>query len=207
MPFTVKTVSDTVLRIVIILVSFLFAGGLVTLTSIALMKFKRYNQYKVVIWGIDGFGQPYQKTDKAGIFVDNKTKNKRFFIKKAKVGLNADSVPFIQEGKLRVVYLHQIGLKNFRFIKPRIEKNVSFEVGEEDVNWAVNTYERGKKVFSQDRLLQFMPYIILAFVSIIVLIIFIYLFRKLDAMVEFAEAAKEMTKQLAQIKTGTVVIE
>jgi len=200
-------VTDVLLQILMIVLGILFFGGLAAGTIWLYLTQKRYKQFKCIIWTKDAFGQVIEKTDGGGIFIDKKTNNKRFFMKNSKVGLEPDNIPYIQSGKTKVVYMRQDGLKNFRFIKPVLGPQLSFEVGEEDVNWAINSYERGKRIFSTDRLLQFMPFILLAFVSIIILIIFIYLFRKLDALVDFAQAAEEMTRNMAQAQAGTVIIE
>lgn len=205
---SVAGVTDVVLKGAIILVSLLLAAGIAGFVTWLILQQKKYKQYKCVIWGMDGFGQVFEEYDNAGIYVDPKTNNKRLFLKKNRVGLNADKIPFIQSGKSKIVYLHKFGLKNFRFLKPRLnDDKMEIDVGEEDVNWALNSYERGKKIFSQDRLLQFMPYIAIAFVSIVILIIFIYLFRKLDTLKEVAQALTEMVKHAKQMTAGTVVLE
>lgn len=168
---------------------------------------KRYQQFNVVIWEKDGFGQITETTDKAGIFVDARTKNKRFFLKKNKVGLSPDNVPYLP-GKRKVVYLIKFGHKNFKYVNIRIEETgaISLKVGEEDVNWAVNAYQRSKNLFLNNLLLQLLPFIALAFVSIIILIMFIYLFKKLDALAEIMKATQSIAQNAAAMTQGTVVI-
>ena len=103
--------------------------------------------------------------------------------------------------------LLQTGLKNFRYIKPKITADrLRFTVGEEDVNWAVNSYERQKKIFAQSWLAQYMPFMALAFVSIIILILFINLFKVAPDLKEAAIALKEAAQQMAQAKTGTIIV-
>ena len=209
MAFTVEGVSTTVLNIVGILLSLLFAGGVAIVTTLLVIRSKRYKQYKIIIWERDAFGQLVESHDGGGIFVDPKTNMKRLFLKKAQVGLNADQVPFIQTGKDKKVYLHRWGLKNFSYIKPVIkgEGNVSFQVGEEDVNWAVNSYERAKKAFSSDRLLQYLPYVALGFTGIIILIMVIYVLKNFTVLQDVAFQLKEAAIATARASGGTVIIE
>lgn len=207
MAISVSSISGTVLNVAVVILAIIFAGAIAIGLVYLWTRWKKYKEYKCIIWEKDGFGQVYEKYDQAGVFVDNKTNYKRMFLKKANVSLSADNIPFIQSGKFKVVYLHQYGLKNFRFIKPRIEDKVSFQVGEEDVNWAVVSYERGKKAFSMDRLLQFMPYIALGFVSLVILILFIYLIKQFDTLKEAMLIGKELTHNLAQAKAGTIIVD
>lgn len=203
--------TDTLLNLSVFLLSSLVIGGLLFMVIFAYMQNKRYKQFKVIIWGKDAFNQLIQKEDGAGIFVDRKTNNKRFFLKKHNVGLQPDNVPYIQKGNEKIVYLLQTGLKNFRFIKPVISEDVfTFDVKEEDVNWAVNSYERGKKLFSQNWLMQYLPFIMLAFVSIVILVIFIYFFKNFAVLKEtaiaFQNAAGELAKANAMNVNGTFVL-
>jgi len=188
----------------------LVVGGLVIIMAVLgaiiylALRWYRYSQFKCVVWELDGFGQVRQTYDSAGVFVDRKTRNKRFFMRKANVGLEPDNIPVIGD---KTVYLVRSGLKNFRFVKPRIVSgSLSFNVGEEDVNWAVNAYEKQKRLFNINVLLQYMPFILLAFVSIIILIIFIYFFKNFGVLKEMSVHLEEAAKQIAQAKAGTVVI-
>lgn len=174
-----------------------------------MMQKKKWSQFDCIVWEYDAFGQLHEKHDVAGIFVDKKTNNKRFFMKAANVGLEPDNIPYIKapSGKSRV-YLLRTGLKNFRFIKPIVGKDgsISFSVGEEDVNWGINAYERQKKMFAGNTLLQYMPFILLAFVSLIILIIFIYFFRHFGDLRDAADAFREGAKFLAMVKTNTTIL-
>jgi hypothetical protein len=83
---------------------------------------------------------------------------------------------------------------------------VKLEVGEEDVNWAVNTYERQKKVFSNNTLMQYLPYISLGVVAIIIMVIFIYFFKDFGVLKEMATELHAAADAIAQAKAGTVVL-
>lgn len=189
--------------------SLLVVASLIALAIWAYNRWKKYQQFVCIIWELDGFGQLAETKDKAGIFVDSKTKNKRFFLKKANVGLEPDNVPYISRGKLKTVYLLRTGLKNFRFIKPRLVQSLmTFVVGEEDVNWAVNAYDRQKKLFMESKFMQLLPFITLAFISIIILIIFIYFFKDFDKLVLMSQNFKDSIALIvnAGCNTGTTII-
>lgn len=187
-------------------------AGLGGIGTFLYLKWKRYNQYECVIWEKDGFGNVREYHDKAGIYVDKKTQNKRFFMKHANVGLNPDNVPYVP-GKKKTVYLMRTGLKNYRYVnmasfaKKAISNNeINFIVGEEDVNWAINAYDRQKKLFNQNMLMQYLPFIALAFVSIIILVIFIYFFKDFAVLKETAVALREGATALAHAQSGTLVV-
>jgi len=200
------SVSNIALNILIIVLSILFGGGCIAAILVWYFKWKKYKDFKCIIWERDGFGQVTETYDQAGIFIDPKTNNKRFFLKSGNVGLNPDNIPYIP-GKTKVVYLLKTGLKNYYFIKPTIDdKNLKLTVGEEDVNWAINAYERQKKMFSMSLLLQYMPFILLGFTVMIILIIFIYFFKEFGVMRDVAIAFQEAAQSLAQARSGTLVM-
>lgn len=202
-----EQVAGMALNIGIMIMSLLFFGALSAAIIYGMKQYQKWSQFKCIIWGKDGFGQIVEKTDRAGIFVDGKTQNKRFFIRKANVGLECNNIPYVQSGKQKIVYLLQTGLKNFRFIKPKISDDLmTFEVGEEDVNWAINAYEKQKRLFNQNILLQYMPFILLAFVSIIILIMFIYFFKQFPTLLKVAQALQEAAVAFAQSQGGTVIL-
>ena len=205
---TLESFTSGAMSFGIIIAVIIVGGGLLTVMLWAYFKWKNYQQFEIEIWQQDGLGQFNVKYDKGGIFVDSKTKNKRLFLKKHNVGLNPDNVPFMPsiKGKRKVLVL-QTGLKNFRYIKPKISQGImSFEVGEEDVNWAINSYERQKKLFGQTWLAQYMPFIMIAFVSIIILIMFINLFKVAPSISDAADALREAAIALRDAKAGTVIL-
>lgn len=202
-------ISSTALNIFVLVMSILVFGGLIVGGVWFYLQYKRFSQFKCVIFERDGFGQLIETYDKAGVFVDNKTKNKRLFLKKNKVGLDPDTIPYLPSvGGKRIIYLLKTGLKNFHYLNINVTKpGVTLSVGEEDVNWGINAYERGKKMFSQSLLMQLLPFIAIAFTTIIILIIFIYFFKNFDVLADVAEALQKAAEAYAQAETGTVVIE
>ena len=190
----------------------MFVSVFIALVVIGFMflyrKKKRYDEYTCIVWFRDGFGQLQQVHDNAGVFLDKKTNNKRLFLKKAAVGLSADNIPYVMTGKgKRFVYLYRNGLKNFYFLKPDVTMTgVTVKVGEEDVNWAINAYERGKQTFMNNSLLQYLPFITLAFVSVIILIIFVYFFKNFSVLKDVALSFERSANILAGIGQNVTII-
>ena len=201
-------VAGGALNIFIIIFVGVFVILIVGATIFLLMKTKQYKEFRCVIWQRDGFGQLTEKYDRAGVFVDSKTHNKRLFLKKANVGLNPDNIPYVPTSRGRkIIYLLQTGLKNFHYIKPSPSNPaVYLSVGEEDVNWAINAYERNKQMFQQSWLMQYLPFMALAFVTIVIMIIFIYFFKNFDVLQQLGTDLKEAAAILAQGRAGTTVI-
>lgn len=201
------TYGGLALNFGILIISILFIGGTVAGLTYFGLKWRQYSQFKVKIFVKNGFDDFELLTDRAGIFVDSKTKNKRFFMRKMNVGLSPDNVPFIREGSSKVVYVLRTGLKNFHFIKMKPgNPSVTLSVGEEDVNWAMQDLDKASKMFVKRKLLDYMPYIGLAFTGIIILIMFIYFFKEFGTLRDVAVAMSDAAKSMAQYKTGTAVI-
>lgn len=204
----IGAVSDKFLGIgLMIIVSIIIIAAIVG-SLILYLGYRRYQQFNCIIFEKDGFGQLSRNTDQAGIYVDKKTNNKRLYLRKSNVGLDPDQIPYvIGPGSRKTIYLYKDGLKNFHYLKFKIDdKKFEIDVGEEDVNWAINAYERQKKMFSNSLLMQLMPYIAIAVVSIAILIIFIYFFKDFDVLREMAVALKEASIAFAQAQSGTTVI-
>jgi hypothetical protein len=126
---------------------------------------------------------------------------------KNKVGLNPDNIPYIETNNRREVYLIRNGLKNFSFIRFNFDNhNPLIEVGEEDVNWAINSYDAAKKRFSNSLLMQLMPFFIIAFVSIIILIIFVYFFKDFDVLKDTSVALDHAATEIGKYYSSTTVV-
>jgi len=167
---------------------------------------KKYSQFSCYIFEKDGFGQLKRYKDSAGIFVDPKTNNKRFFMRINKVGLNPDNVPYIETNGKKEVFLYRNGLKNFSFINFNFDNHSpEIEVGEEDVNWALNAFDAAKKRFSNSLIMQLMPFFIIAFVSIIILIIFVYFFKDFGVLKDTAVALQAAATELSKVYATTLI--
>jgi len=201
---TIDSVSSIILNWVTTILAIIVPIGIIGLLWWWNKKRKHFGQFKVVIFNFDGAGNVITTQDDAGIFVHKGTKAKRLWLKKGKVGLSADNIPFILTQRGKQIYLLKIGAKNYRYIKFNFKNNFEIEVGEEDVNWGVQTYEINKKQFMSDKLMQYLPYISLALVSMVIVIIFIYFFKQFGVLREVAVQFKETAKQLVLAKTTII---
>lgn len=205
---TLQTWGGGALNGTVVIVFIVVVVGLIGVVFLISQQRKRYKEYTCIVWFRDGFGQMQQTIDHAGVFIDKKTNNKRLFMQKANVGLSPDEIPFLPgvNGQ-RYVYLYRKGLKNFFFIRPDVRLDgMTLKVGEEDVNWAVNSYERAKKLFSASTLMQYLPFIALAFVSIIILIMFIYFFKDFKVLGEMAKSLQAAAEAIRAASSGTTII-
>jgi len=170
-------------------------------------KWKRFEQFDCLIYSRDGFGQLTRRWDKAGIFVDPKTLNKRFFMKKNNVGLSPDNVPVIPGGKKPLVILVQTSLKTFKYVYFDVKDDVfTFTVGEEHVNWGINAYERQKKLYEGNWWKEYGPYVMFGIAVIGVVIIFMVFFQHLDSLENFAASLDHAATALAQSNSNTTII-
>jgi len=192
-----------VLDIAVLIIGIIFLGAVAYGVTFFLMQHRKYSQYKIIIWDKDG----NEETDEGGIFVDKKTNNKRLFLRKNNVGLSPDNIPYKRQGNKKIIYMLREGLKNFRYIDVRVgEDKININVTEEDVNWAINSYERQKKLFQNSLLMQLAPFLALGFVSLVILIIFIYFFREFKTLKGVAEAFAKAASELAKASAETQVI-
>lgn len=198
-------IGGQALTVTVIIISVVIMLGLVGLGTWIFGQRKKYNQFLCIIFETDGLGNTREIQDRAGIFVDMRTGNKRFFMKNYNVGLTPDNIPYVDNPVRSMftppkkVYMVRIGLKNFCFLKPTFtNEGIVLKVTEEDLNWMVNAYDTHKRLFSNTLLQQLLPYIAIAFVSLCILIIFIYFFKEFATLKDMAIAMKEASQNMAQ---------
>ena len=86
-------------------------------------------------------------------------------------------------------------------------EELKFHVGNEDVNWAVNDIIRTTNIFkSKSNLEMILPFAVIAIVSIVILMMFIFLFRKLDVMADVANSLQAAAEAMRDAKIGSVVV-
>ena len=208
MAVDINVAAQIITNIALMLGGIVIIGGVVYVVARFYLIWKR-NDTTCIILEEDGFGSTSMVRDLAGVYVDNKTQNKRFFLKNNNVGLNPDKIPYIRNTKgKKYVFLRKVGLKNFNYINldQLFTENPKIMVGEEDVNWAINAYERQKKVFGTTLLQQLLPYIGITIMGVFILGMLVVLFQKVEVLAEVAEAFKEAAQAFAQAKSGTVVV-
>ena len=201
-------ISSGILSFVLMLFATILIGSIIIFVYYSYRKKKRYD-FLCVILEQDGFGQSSYQTDKAGVYVDNKTKNKRFFLKRNNVGLDPDDIPYIRDEKgKKTIFLRKDGLKNFRYIdfKTLFTGDNEITVGEEDVNWAINAYERQKSVFGSTTLQKLLPYIGLIIMGVFILGMVAVILSKIPALLEETTKLTQVLKEMYLAQSGTTVI-
>jgi len=207
-PIDYGAVSDIVWGIGKLLAVLVLMVGVGWVTYIITTRMHLFSYNYKVLW-IDSKNPVRGGSDKAGIFVDQRTGYKRLYLKKANVGLDPDNVPWKLIGGSKYIFLLRDGLKNFRYLDLKFTPNPGYEiqVGEEDLNWAIAAYDRSKNMFAKDMLMQILPYIGLALVSVVIIIIFVQFFKRFDVLEGLGVSLKEAAIALREANSGTVVID
>ena len=152
-------------------------------------KYRRYKQYDVKIFEKDNFGNIVLSRDDGAIFTSNN--NKRLWLRKANVSMCADNIPYVVCGKNKEIYMFKKGHKNYVFVSIRInDSGLKFNVGEEDVNWALISYHKTKMKFQDSIWLKIAPYGIVLVGILVTFAIFFMLIRQMDKLVEMAAIVK-----------------
>ena len=191
-----------------VLIVLAFGGGGMVLAWFINNRVK-YN-IPVRIFTFDGFGNPVQQKDVGGVFVNNRTKHKRFWLKKNKgMNLDPDKIKPISSGKGRVVYMVKYSEKDWRYLDMNLSPNPGFSVniGEQEVNWWISEKARWEKVIFPDKLLAWLPWIGLFFIGIIFVIVVVTIFNKFEIFQVISDNIREAAASLAQAKTGQAVID
>jgi hypothetical protein len=186
--------------------------GLVAVTLIVLgimwySKRKRYN-ILVRIKQEDPIGSGHLKetdTDMGGIFMDKKTSNRLFLLKKYKVGMKPDEIPTYDGPGIKIVEVLQLSLKSFRYLQsPKVIVNspaaLTYQVQDYDVAWATNEVDRlklyqKKSVF--DKIKDVLPIIIVFFMSILIIYFFLSKFSVLSDIATKLQTVSENLKVVA----------
>jgi len=172
---------------------------------------KNQNKYttRTNIWYKDPFGKIRCRKDLGGVFHDKKSDMKLFFLKKARVGLKPDTIPYVEyDAKFfpkKEVNLFQHSLKNFAFIKPLVSNpEMVLEVGEADVNWAVYEMRKYQNVFAQNDMKQIMAFVGLIVIVFAILILVYFLVQKFEVLSEVATSLENAANILSV--GGTTVV-
>src|SRR3990167_8082458 len=178
---------------------------------------KRYN-WAVNVYEIGKDGRPrVREYDRGAIIMDKKKQNRVFSLKKLKVGLSPDKIPFEDGPKgVKIVNVLQLGLKQFRYLdRPVLQLNspitMSYGVGDEDVAWAINTIDHAKMYEKKSTLDKLIPFLGMAFVFVTVVVALYFLFVKAgfngELLTHLADSATELSKNLAAASSGTTVVQ
>ncbi len=202
--------SSALIGILIVVIILLVVLALVITGAIMYANSKRFNILVDVFYQPKGSRQPIKKHDSAGIFVNKKTNLKRFWLKKHKIGLNPDNVPFIiNETGHKVVTLWQDGLSSFRYVVVNITDNpgLHFAPGEEDINWAIATYQEFKRLFDNNTSWfdKYGAAALFTVVIVVISIILIVLFQKFEVLGQVASSLDSAAAKLAEANAPTVI--
>lgn len=152
-----------------------------------------------------------------GIFLDRKTKFRLFKLKKLRVGLSPDKIPYINSTRFKkVVNVLRLGLKSYRFLdKPVMATNspicVNYGVQDEDVAWALNEVEKGDAYLKLTIWDKAKPFIGMAFVFLTVIVALYFVIVKAgfnaELLTRLADTSQAISENLARANLGTVVVE
>lgn len=196
--------SGFVLKAGVALFTMIIIGGL----TWWYLSWRKYQQFHIVIYFKDGFGQWRMKYDSGGVFEDRKTHNRLLFLKNSGVGLTANNIPYIQNEKnKKIVYLLQTGQKNFKYIHINInDEFFKFSFGEEDLNWGLNAYEKQKKLSQSSLFMQLLPFIVMAFFGIMILAMVIYVLKDFKVLESVSGNLVEVARYQAQMHANATIV-
>lgn len=168
---------------------------------------KNFNTIVRIYYQPKGSKAPILLHDMGGVFFKSKVNLKRFWLKKHKIGLNPDNIPFITDNKgNRIVTLWQRGMSSFRFVVIGVSDNpgVHYVPGEEDVNWAIAAWHEYKDFIPDTKgFLEKYGWMVMWTLTIgITLLMMIFLFQKfevLSGLMSSANAVAENLKQTAML--------
>lgn len=202
---TLGAVGDIGFRVVIVLAFGM--GGLIL--AYFVNNYLKYN-IPVRIFSFDAFGRPIQENTKGGIFVNTKTKHKRFWLKKYKaMNLDPDKIKPVPTGKGKVVYLVRYSEKDWRYLNMNLSPNPGFsiDIGEQEVNWWLSEKARWEKIIFPDKLLAWLPWIGLFFIGIIFIIVVVTIFNKFEVFEAISTNIASAAESMAQAQSGQVIVE
>lgn len=155
--------------------------------------------------------------DLGGIFLDRKTGNRLFVLKKNRVGLTPDNIPYYRGAKgQKIVEVIQLGLKSFRYLgKPESVSSKSvmeYNIQDQDIAFALNEIEKAKmyeKKTTFDKIKDIIPIVMVFFLAIAVIYFFLNKFEVLkgvaDALNQAAASLLEIAKAQQPQQTATIV--
>lgn len=179
--------------------------GIVALITWQQMVKKKYGMYRVEVLDKDKNGNVYKTYDSAGIFLDKKTGNRLNFLRKAKVGLDPNNVPYItavdKKGRMqKIVTVRRIGVNNYIYVSMTLGETVEVTIGEEDLNNAAQEMNKIRKTYDKKSWLDQYLAPILFIVSILIIgIVLISLFNKFGVIQEASNNMVTVSEKQLQI--------
>ncbi len=182
----------------IIVVAFWFLLGILLCGGIGvgiyfLLMYIKYSKFICYIFENDEHGNIFCKKDSAGTFKTAKF-GYGFYLRKSKVRMDPADVPFINlPSKLsikKLCFIKKQG-ENYTFLHGKLtENNISFEVTEQDLNWGIDALKEGDKLISGVPIWpQIVAFMIIAIPTLFILVLFVFLFQKIETIAEIMAPA------------------
>lgn len=183
---------------------FVLIVGTVVIVAFITLRNRRLWVYDVVYLNMDGITGG---KDLGAVYVDKQTNMKMFFLKNLKAGLNPNNIPWKLVGNRKVVYLIRTGQKTFRYINWKFNADTLItEVGEEDVNTAIQDFEKQKFYLGKQSMAHMLAFGAFIVISLVIMVMIIFVLNKFDTLLDLGEALKETAQILREMKSGTTVI-
>lgn len=202
---------NTVLWVCILAIGAGLVIGTIIFAVWRFLQWKKYREFVVLILEEDEFGQMNVKFDSAGIFVDGRSNQKKFFLRGANVGLKIDDLKYApcKDGK-KLVMIQKFKGSDPKYVYYSVDRkteSVSFGMTEEDLNWGLAMYDRAQNTFEwKNKLLQYAPWMGLVFIGFIFLVVCIVTIKELKVIPEATSTLKDIVQQAVNSKAGTVIL-
>lgn len=188
-------------------------GGVIFLAIIfVIYKIYKWNAQftdTVLVLKKDNLGNIVGEWDRGGACFDVQSKHRLWFLKSGIGGLDPDKKPFISTKKGVFVIVFKQGLKALHYVTPIVNEkgDMELKVSDQEISWAINAYERSKKILFWDRLKEFLPYIAAFMFMVIACALLVFLINKLDlkAVVAQLESTARIIAEAKMSCTGSVI--
>lgn len=170
-------------------------------------KWKRYRQYNCLLFYRDSGGAIHSRTDWAGVFVDKGINSKRLWLKDLNTTLKCDKVQSYDFFGMKLVLLFMKSDKCINFINPTsMSDGMGFKLSEDDLSWALEEMQKQRKRWAWNPLKEWMPYIIMVFITIMIVVVLSALIKKFDVLKDVAIALDHAATIMSSCNNPTQVI-
>lgn len=203
LPFDLSSIYDFGLNAIALIVFFGFIlavlGGVLILIYLF---YWRYRQFNIIIWEKDPVGKTIETYDSAGIFMNKKVGIKALWLKKNKVPLDCDRIPFLKTSSGNKVYVLKCGNKSFKYLYPTVcDSGLKFNVGEADLNWGIYEFNLTTDKYQiKNNTTTYIAMAILFIVTFAIVFMVAMLIKKFDVLLPTVQTLE----RVAKILTGVV---
>jgi flagellar basal body-associated protein FliL len=144
--------------------------------------------------------------DRGAIVKDGKTNRNLFRLLKSGVGLDPDGMTKRLLPRGIMTFVGKYGFKNFAFINPSVSNpGMDMICSHADVTHAINQYDRSKKMYGNNLLMQILPYAGLAFLVLGFILMMYFVTKKFDVLADVASSLKEAAYAMREVNAGTII--